>query len=180
LPTPIGHSLFGYLFYWSWKRKPIRRSFLAIIFISFISVLPDFDFLPGFLIGQPNRFHHGASHSFAAAFLLFAVLYAVEKWVMKARVPQLAPLVFFLYSLHLIADFFAADTSYPFGEQLFWPFSGRYVISPVTVFLDIRRESSLGQFIPSLFSLHNLKAVIIELVVAGILWSSIWFFKKKN
>jgi len=55
LPTSVGHSLSGLIAYMAlagWKKWSIR---LVIIFV-LLSNLPDFDFVPGWLIGQPNLF----------------------------------------------------------------------------------------------------------------------------
>jgi hypothetical protein len=75
-----------------------------------------------------------------------------------------------LSSSHIILDFFADDTSLPLGEPMFWPIWNSYVISPIPIFFDIRRSNEIDQFFPSLFSLHNLKAVTIEVIFVLVLW----------
>jgi len=64
---------------------------------------------------------------------------------------------------HIVLDYLAKDTRFPYGVPFLWPLSNKYYIAPFALFLGIKRvsSSSLG-FIRSLFSFHNLWAVSIE------------------
>jgi hypothetical protein len=69
-----------------------------------------------------------------------------------------------LYCSHIGLDYFAIDGSFPYGVAVFWPASGAYSISPITFFPDIRRSPTSIDFVSSLFSIHNLWAVSVEVL----------------
>jgi hypothetical protein len=48
---------------------------------------------------------------------------------------------------------------------LFWPLTNDYYIAPFAFLPDIRRSSVASEFFVSLFSLHNLWAATVEIVV---------------
>ena len=75
-------------------------------------------------------------------------------------------LIFFaLYASHIGLDYFSIDSSVPQGVPFWWPLSNAYYIAPVAFLPDIRRASVITEFIPSLFSLHNLWAMSVECFV---------------
>lgn len=170
MPSPVGHSLLGFVIFHLFKRKHVKWNILIIVIIIIISNLPDFDFIPGILTGEPNRYHHGISHSFGFVLILSGVIYFALNFWDKTKSRMLTGWFFIFSSLHIILDFFANDTTQPFGEPLFWPLWSSYVISPYSIFFDIRRSNDIKEFFPSLFSLHNLKAILIEIVFVFILW----------
>lgn len=127
---------------------------------------PDLDFIPGFLIGEPGRYHHGITHSIgfalliAFAFSLFLYL-RTGVWIVRTFA-----ICFCVYFSHIFLDYFSMDTSEPYGVPLFWPLSDKYYMAPFAVFLDVQRLHSFSStFIPGLFSSHNFWAMCIELVV---------------
>lgn len=69
MPTPLLHSAVGIACVRAGLRGPVPWSALALGAV--VAVLPDLDLLPGMLLGDPVRFHHGMTHSF-----LFAALSA--------------------------------------------------------------------------------------------------------
>lgn len=121
--------------------------------------LADLDFVPGLLLGTPDRFHHGASHSLGAA-LLAGVLTALWRR-RQARGWRLALWVFGLYLSHVLIDWMSLDSVAPIGVPLFWPLADTYFHSPAPLFLDIRRVAVLTW--PVLR--HNLLAVILEIAI---------------
>ena len=70
MPSPIAHSLTGYIIYRAASPVHARR-WQHVVLHLFAANAPDLDFLPGFLIGDPDLYHHGVSHSIG-----FAVLFA--------------------------------------------------------------------------------------------------------
>jgi len=124
----------------------------------------DLDFIPGIFLGNPNAFHRGISHSIGAA-LLYGVLAAVFVRMGTSR-PALFGVAAGLYLSHVLLDYFNSDSRPPYGEPLLWPASARYYVSPFTPLLDIRRDASSGLvvFFTSLFSVHNLSAICLELL----------------
>jgi inner membrane protein len=114
------------------------------------------------IVGAPNRFHHGATHSIGAA-LVFATLLTLLLRLLGKEGGARPFLVFLgLYVSHLLLDYFGTDTSPPFGIPALWPASAATYMAPVTPFGDIHRTNSTADFFPSLFSAHNLWAVSLE------------------
>ena len=178
MPSPIGHTLLGRAFYAQFRPHPWRFSFITILLIAFASTLPDFDFLFGFLEGDPNRYHRGISHSFAISGILFLILFMFESAIKKKDNASLSLWFLGFYLLHIVFDYFGADTRLPYGQPIFWPLSDNYYQSEVSIFLDIRRSSDLNEFIPSLFRKHNFIAIFIEVVIAAILGLFLFLIKK--
>jgi len=166
MPSPIGHSLTGYIIYRATSDKYVtHQTWHTVLFYLLCANLPDLDFLPGFLVGEPNRFHHGISHSFGFS-ILFGLLVSLFLYGRKSEGFLRNFLIFFsLYFSHVFLDYLADDTSLPYGEPLWWPISSRYYISTISIFTDIHRASSSGLFITSLINLHNLWAVTVEFLV---------------
>ena len=142
-----------------------RSVFSVIILVLIFSNLPDIDLLFGFTAGSPNRYHHMWTHSIlfcVAAGLLsgfiltrFSVLNGLTTGLMLSAV---------LLS-HLALDMFTRDSSFPYGMQLFWPFSGRYYIGKWTPLPDVYKTSVNASFFRAVFSMHNLKTAGIEALV---------------
>ena len=76
MPSPVGHILGGAAVYLAGVRKEDRsRAIMGVVLLG--SILPDFDFLPGYFFAKLSTYHHGISHSltFAALFGLAVFLY---------------------------------------------------------------------------------------------------------
>lgn len=174
MPTPVGHSLAGLGLYFLFNRNyNIFKSPLASLYQRgvggiwkgflpyFIAALAaDLDFVPGLLIGEANRYHHGITHSMGAsvlAALFFSILFRIDNDFGKRTFIFLS-----LFLSHIFLDYFSMDTSLPYGVPLFWPISERYYLSEIPVFIDIQRGN-----IGLLFSLHNWMAAIREVVIVG-------------
>jgi inner membrane protein len=165
MPSPVGHSIIAFTLYRVSARphEPFGWRKLALYLVA--ANAPDLDFIPGLLIGQPDRFHHGASHSIAFA-VLFALVFGLLSHIMKIdSVRSSLPILFGLYLSHLGLDCLSIDTSAPYGMPLFWPVSDTYYKAAVGVLPDIRRCNSSNYFFASLFSLHNLRSVCLELLL---------------
>ncbi len=166
MPTPVGHSLVGYALYLSLIRNKLKKSWKTILLVVFISNLPDIDYLPGLIVGYPNKYHHALTHSLGFAIivgLIFALFYF---WRYKGmNLSQLILIFSGLSFSHIVLDYFAIDTSLPYGVPLFWPITSRYFISPVPLFLDIHKATVSNLFISSLFNMHNFWAIIMESVI---------------
>jgi len=166
MPSPLGHSLIGYIIYRARATVVLGQQWQLMALYLFAANAPDLDFIPGFVIGNPNRYHHGISHSIGVA-LFFSIGLSSLRFVLRRdRFARKLGIFFLLYCSHLALDYLSADTSPPHGQPLLWPFSGTYYIAPVAVFPDIRRvSSSTGNFVISLINLHNLWAACLELVL---------------
>jgi membrane-bound metal-dependent hydrolase YbcI (DUF457 family) len=162
MPTPIGHSLLGMIIFHGVQPR-FRRGWV-LVFI-FAANFPDLDFLPGLLIGRPNAFHHGPSHSLAAAILVGLVFGLIFRYFQKGN--------FWYYFLvfsgvgfsHLVLDYFTIDTAPPFGAPILWPISDQYFISPVPVFSDVYRGDTSNTFLSGLLIAHNGWTIVREIVI---------------
>ena len=164
MPSPVGHSLIGYSFWVASVRSFPRLEGLVVCLLA--ANAPDFDFIPGIIAGHPNLYHHGISHSLGFS-LLFAATCSVVLYLLKPQeLTKTFTLFFGLYFSHAILDYFSIDTSWPYGAPIFWPFSHDYYIAPFAFLPDIRRvSSSPKRFFVSLFSLHNLWAITVEVLL---------------
>jgi inner membrane protein len=180
MPSPIGHSLVGYVVFRSGVEAAglSKTWFLGTCLL--IANAPDFDFLPGLLIGEANRYHHRITHSAGFAILVALLFAFLAKFWKRVSFTKHFTLVFGLYSSHLALDYFSLDTSQPYGIPVFWPVSTRYFIAPYALFTDIHRDSSTLSFFGSLFVLHNLWAVSLELALCLPLIVLALVWKKKS
>lgn len=167
MSSPVGHSLAGYLlYYFRVKGGSPKRDILLFSTALFVANFPDLDFLPGFIIGQPNRYHHGISHSFGVA-LLVSLLAAWGINLLKKQ--SIAKnFLFFLsvYSSHLLFDFISVDSRPPAGIPVFWPLSSQYMIFVKPILPPIRHShldnATSSQLLADVFSMHNLYVIFFE------------------
>jgi len=168
MASPVGHGLLGYAVYrvtGSAKRQD-RRNLLGLCVL--LAIAPDFDFLPGILVGQPALYHQGLSHSLGFAVVVsfgVAVAYSLQwgsLWADWGR-------FFLAYASHLVMDLFGPDARPPLGIPLFWPLSDVPYLAPLQIFWGVRHAKSTstatGEWISALLSLHNLAAIGIEILV---------------
>jgi len=177
MASPIGHALGGLLVYTAGTGKKLNR--LALIGALLFSVLPDIDFLFGFIVGEPNRYHHGFTHSI----VFVALAGSLGAWLCSFknfRMFRFYWIVFVLSGLsHLLFDIFTIDNNPPFGAPLLWPFSNHYYIIPVRLFTDMHRAADSSNFIKSLFNPHNGMAVVREIyLVLPLVIITFWLKKR--
>jgi len=169
MPLPVAHSLTGFAIY---QLKPLRffkKVWQDVFFLLCVANLADLDFLPGFLIGDPNRFHHTYTHTpfVALCIALIGAYYFKKK--NNGNYTTYFMLLFSVYFSHIFLDYFTEDLKTPIGVMLCWPFNSNYYISPVTIFDRVIRSNNSFEFFPSLFNMHNLKAIIKEFMITGTL-----------
>lgn len=166
MPLPIGHSLAGYALFETQRLRFFEKKWKEILFFAALAVSPDFDYLPGFLLGNPNLYHHSYAHSLGAAIVVGlggAVLFGKK----NGRFLACFAIIGGVYYSHLILDFFNTDTRAPYGVMLFWPFSSDYFMSPWPVFLSVAKTSDSSTFFRVFLSAHNLQVALRELLVMG-------------
>lgn len=161
MPTPVGHSLAGLSLYLIFNRDhSFLKNWKGLLPFFIAALAPDLDFIPGLVIGDANRYHHGITHSIGAS-LIFTFLFSLV--FMLHRDFQERFIIFLsLFLSHVFLDYFSVDTSFPYGVPLFWPLSERYYLSDPQIFLDIQRGS-----ISLLFSYHNWIAAFREALILG-------------
>ncbi len=175
MPMPIAHAATGAAIYLALKgdklpRRPEGRWLLLAVCL-ILACLPDADFLPGMLIGEPNRFHQGASHSlFVGGGLALMAFWALDRYAVSYLDGVSRFRLFLLCALailsHPVLDYFAVDTKIPpGGVPLFWPLDQGLYLSPRPIFLNIQRAGdSTLEFLLSLPSRHNLSAAFREML----------------
>ncbi|MBN1481272.1 metal-dependent hydrolase [candidate division KSB1 bacterium] len=162
MPTPVGHIIAGAIIYQAQQKE---KNIWFLTFLLFFAMLPDCDFIFGFLVGDPNRYHHQFTHSFVfvvSAGLFGGLIYS--KW---QRTNFTLSSAFFVCAgiTHVILDLLAVDKREPFGCPIWWPFSNKFAISPVLIFSDVSRVSDSRLFFKSLFNAHNMRTITLELFI---------------
>jgi membrane-bound metal-dependent hydrolase YbcI (DUF457 family) len=149
MPSPLGHALGGIAAAWAIDLVPGRRVWRTAaggaslydqaggsftLFCAGLAVLPDADLLFGV--------HRTATHSISAAVLVTIVAAVVTGRVTRDRavVHRVALTCGAAYATHLLLDWLAADRYSPYGIQLWWPFSGEWLISGLDVFPQTERH----------------------------------------
>lgn len=164
MPLPVGHSLSGYLIYLGAERKTSLSGWKIILLYLFCANLPDLDILPGYLLGRPNLYHHGISHSIGLAVLIGLIAAGAAFWRGRRDAGRIFLIAFGLYFGHVLLDTLIVDTTPPYGVQLLWPLSRRYFISPVLIFPTVYKADTSGAFLSSLLHPGNLRLIGIELL----------------
>jgi len=165
LCTPIGHTLAGATLIINQSVFTKIKPIFGILILIVVANLPDIDYLFGFFKGNPNLYHHGWTHSFVFVLVMGFVVYGICYFFIRDSALAVGLIVAGILFTHLILDYFTLDTSPPFGLQLFWPFSTSYFISSATLFGDVHKSATSVTFIQSLFVWHNLKTVLLEIVI---------------
>lgn len=165
MATPIGHTLAGYAIYTACGSSGKERQGHLMLLIIVVALLPDFDLIPGIVMGRPALFHQGITHSVGFALLVSLVIAGLSYRRAKSF-PFIFTACFFAYMSHLVIDFFGRDLRPPYGIPLLWPVSGEYFISPVPVFWGVKHAAETNdptlQWMMGILDLQNLWAVSIE------------------
>jgi inner membrane protein len=170
MASPIGHALAGYAVYEGFTpdRETGRRKALGLCVL--MAIAPDFDFIPGILLGSPAFYHQGISHSIGFG-LAVSLMVAGVMTIYGGRFSTVFRLAFLSYTSHLVIDIFAPDGRPPYGLPLLWPLTDHHFISPAPVFLGVHHspttDSSILEWLTGIFSLHNVRAIAVEIVLIG-------------
>ena len=160
MPTPVGHALAGIAAgSLSTNSRPLTGHWRDLLMFVLIGQLPDLDFIPGIIMGKPDMFHHGPSHSILAAVLAGLLFYV---WgLRRSQAARWGLMAFWVVLSHVVLDAINVDTSYPHGVPLLWPFSSDYyLIYPL--FMDVWRNPPWLRTI-----IHNLMAMGLEAAILG-------------
>jgi inner membrane protein len=161
MPSPIGHSLMGYIIHRATARPISAHNWSTIALYLFAANAPDLDFILGLFVGQLSRFHHGPSHSIG-----FAILFAALASFFFRRRARVFVIAFSLYLSHVLLDYLIQDPSPPYGVPLFWPLSYEYYMAPFAFFRRFDYAShSVDSLLSLMFTLHNLLTVLLEVVL---------------
>ncbi len=169
MPSPVGHSLIGLAIAVQYGIQPGRLSAIsqdlrkkaAILFAGvLLANLPDVDYIPGICCGEINAFHHYYTHSIGWVLTVTLACWLGWKFMRPAIGVREIIFVFAALVSHLAADAVTADGHPPYGFMAFWPWSDRFVISPVTIFWRLHKHdwSEVLQW-------HNVWAVVVEVAI---------------
>jgi hypothetical protein len=164
MPSPIGHILAGGAVYLGATRQE-DQSKAILGFVLLGSILPDFDFLPGLLVGNPGLYHHGISHSIGFASLYGVLVFGTFYWVHRGIAKRAAVLAILAYGSHLVLDALGASEGAR-GIPILWPLSSeRFGFD--SRFFGHFHHGGLNQGIWSVLRWDNLPAVARELAILG-------------
>ncbi|MGB3976791.1 MAG: DPP IV N-terminal domain-containing protein [bacterium] len=166
MASPIAHSLTGIGIYWTsiWKqRKPsdaiAPKHIIGAVSAIILANLSDADLLATLI--SRSYLHHQLSHTLLFA-LSIAAVSALIAPIFGMKRTRVFTLTFLLAGSHIFIDFLTGDRTYPKGCMLFWPLSNRYFISPIPIFQDIWRGSTV-----LIFGFNNFYAAVRELAIGG-------------
>ena len=186
MPSPIAHSLMGYIIY-RVTTSPFKgqKRYIILLYL-FIANIPDLDFVPGIFVGSLSRYHHGMSHSIGFSLIFAFGCYIIPGILRQENIKRCVAIGFCLYFSHIVLDYLTNAPSNPYGDpvgvQFFWPFSNEYYIAPFAFFQIIHFGDTTGDFLLSIFSLHNLKAMSIEFIILSsiIITMELWKYLRKK
>ncbi|NUO80896.1 metal-dependent hydrolase [candidate division KSB1 bacterium] len=164
MPLPLGHSLMGYTIAAGSRFKLSPNVWMNIFIFALLANLPDIDYLPGYLKGLPNRYHHHEIHSLGFAALMGLVGGLVYLRMAGKFWACFLP-IFFAVSSHLLLDLVTEDFSEPHGMMLLWPLNSEFYDVSWKIFKSVNKSNHSADFFSSLFTLHNLRVVLIELMI---------------
>jgi len=174
MPLPVAHSLAGYAIAEATDIRLAKKTWINVSIFAALANLPDIDYLPGFLLGQPNRFHHLWTHSLGFA-LLVGLLGGFICWRQRRNLIQAekpAPqfgLYFLMISAavfsHCVLDLFTEDSSPPYGMLMLWPFDQGFYDVTWNLFPSTHKSNESATFFASLFQWHNVKIALREFLM---------------
>jgi len=180
MPSPVGHSLAGLCGYMvARNRVDARVRGWLLLGAVILANLADLDFLPGLLAGHLPAYHHRATHSLLATALVGLALGGLARWRGLNGVSWglWGPGV---YLSHIVLDMLVDDPVPPFGIQLLWPFSSTYYIAPITPFAWFDYFDPALPMIWTLLTVHNLGAILTEIVLMTPLVALSWYMGKNS
>jgi membrane-bound metal-dependent hydrolase YbcI (DUF457 family) len=184
MPSPLGHALAGVVASWCADLVPCRREWRTAApnapffeqaggaltaICAGLAVSPDIDLF----LGGPHR---SISHSVSAVLVITIIAAVVTAWVTDRPVWRAALMCGSAYSTHLLLDWSAVDGYFPYGVQLFWPFSRTWYISGLDLFPQTERWP--------IFSLRTLRidlnAMMWETIVMMPIVTLVWLVRIKT
>lgn len=166
----LAHATAGYLAY-EFLRPPGAHRPLMLAGAVALANVPDLDFVPGLLLGDPSAFHRGVTHTLAGVLIATTIAAAIIPRLQSLRAAPLprggwTTFVFVALASHLLVDVVSVDTTPPCGAAILWPFSDHLFYAPFTGLgdLPLDRESRLG-FVRSLVAAPALLAWARELAL---------------
>ena len=175
MPTPVGHALGGLATAWFSRaiaghnaappqgRRPVRLLVACIV----AAMAADVDIV--------FHSHRTYTHSVGAVIVVGLVAWIIAR--PKTRCPLFVALtIAAAYGSHILLDLLGKDTAPPFGLTALWPFSSRFYISGVDLFMEISRR----YWKPDEFIVGNFRAAGWELLVLGPVAALAWYLARRG
>jgi membrane-bound metal-dependent hydrolase YbcI (DUF457 family) len=179
MPTPIGHSLAGLAIHFVARRFNPGIGWRVALLVVLLANLPDIDFLPGYLMGDPRGYHWGPTHSlFAAMMVGLAVGVMTRGNGITSR--SFALLAATAYASHLLLDLSLGPGAPSLGLQIFWPFSETRRMLPWAIFRMAPDSIETVGPVGTLFSLEILPVVVREIMLLAPLLGAMWIFSRRT
>ena len=166
MPSPILHMSAGLALCCLDRPASQLHRQRVVGFILLAAILPDVDFLIGLLMGEPNRFHGGLTHSLGGAVVAgFGLgILAGER---RSRVGLLC---FLSYASHVILDSLTRDSRPLLGVPLLWPLTRKFFNFPLIPGIRHGLDgASVGGFLREVLSLTNLRTLAVEGGIGSVL-----------
>lgn len=166
MSSPLGHLSMGVA--WAFAVMPTAPTRSQLLTGAAAAAAADLDFVPGLLVGDPARFHHGASHSVVAMLIASAIVVGV-----KSRHGGLSPrdvaLVTGAFLSHLVLDWLTHDPGTRRGLPLAWPFSSQRFAAPLWAVPAVSRAwpPTLDWFLHSAWLVLAELALVVPMVVGA-------------
>jgi len=162
MPTSIAHVFGGMAAAEATTLRGRWSDTRVLLFFALVANLPDADFLPGLLVGDPVLYHREGSHSLLAA-LIVALACAGIAAARGADARRWFSIAFLVYLSHLALDMLATGgPASSTGVPLLWPLiRDRWFVelplpTPLAELLDLDlNKTGPGGFFPALFSWHG-------------------------
>ncbi len=180
MPFPVVHAVAGYTVYQISKKGEAPLNWKLALYCMVMGNAADLDFIPGLMIGQATRFHHGITHSFGFAIIAgLAAGFLVKRF--KKKDPFKAFLVTSLaYASHVFLDIVNGAWK---PMPVFWPLTSETFFghpaamiqehhcaldSGLATFQDFIHFLTQPYYLKQMASEFLLFATIIGLIQAGI------------
>lgn len=177
MPLPVAHSLMGCAIAEATNVRLAEKKWINVAIFAALANLPDIDYLPGFLLGQPNRFHHLWVHSLGFA-LLIGLLGSLVLWRQRRKGvlqeitydkagqfwPACLAITAAVFS-HCILDLLTEDTSLPYGMLLLWPFEWSFYDVSWSLFPSTHKSNQSATFLTSVLQWYNIKLALREFLI---------------
>lgn len=144
MPSPIAHSVSGYLVSKLWSQKGnlkffrTTRNYPWLLYVVFVSNAPDLDFILQFFLNE--KIHRSFTHSVTATLGVSCFAGLIGFIFCKSHWKQLWLITLIMYSLHLVLDAFTAGG---LGMKLLWPFTENYYRFPFSLFPPVHHSRGL-------------------------------------
>ena len=182
MPSPIGHAMAGLAVAWfadllpsryrlnrALKSEPFRTPIGGLaIACGILAAVPDADLLL-------RHCHRMWTHSIGFSIATGSVAAFIARRKRLPAVP-VAVICGIASATHVLMDWLGKDTRPPYGIMALWPFTSRFYISGVDLFLELSRRYHL----PHEFILGNLISVAAEIVVMAPILALAWWLRVRH